>query len=78
MRPLGSLEWIRGPQAKMGIHQHNCFSCGDPLTCCCPDKRQIDRATGKQRKILCDFCAELERQLKEFYGDKFVELEKVN
>ncbi len=76
MKQMASEEFLR-TTGSARLHTHVCYSCGDSLTCCCIDRRQTDRATGKERRILCDFCAELEKQLKEFYGEKHVELEKV-
>ena len=52
------------------IHQHECEVCEAKLTCCCPDRRSIDRLTGKRRKFYCLTCEQISRGLAE------VELEK--
>lgn len=59
------------------LHWHRCYSCEDMLVCSCADRRQFDRATGKERRIYCFGCAELNKALKEAFGDT-PELEKVN
>lgn len=65
------------PFSQARLHLHTCSSCGDPVTCCCPDRRQVDRATGKVRKILCIFCDDLEKQLRAFFANEKVELERI-
>ena len=50
------------------MHQHQCAACDQPLTCCCDDRRGIDRETGKKRRILCRDCFEMERLLKAYYA----------
>lgn len=41
-------------------HYHTCSECDVTLICCCPDKRQVDRLTGKPRRLLCVRCGEIE------------------
>lgn len=42
------------------IHTHKCYACDDPLTCCCADRRQMDRLTGKERRLYCVWCQMVE------------------
>lgn len=39
-------------------HYHECASCGVTLVCVCQDRRQVDRLTGKPRKLLCVKCGD--------------------
>lgn len=41
------------------IHTHNCQHCGTELTCCCKNKLQVDRLTGKPREFTCIPCMAL-------------------
>jgi len=50
------------------LHWHRCYFCEDMLVCSCDDRRQFDRATGKERRIYCFGCANLEEALRAEYG----------
>lgn len=49
------------------VHQHKCYTCGIAITCVCSDRRDVDRMTGKERKLECDECAAMKELLTEFY-----------
>ena len=49
------------------IHTHKCYLCEAELTCCCPDRRDVDRVTGKERRILCLDCEQMQKELKAFF-----------
>lgn len=51
------------------MHFHRCYSCESEITCCCADRRANDRETGKQRRILCLWCQQLEASLRAFFKD---------
>jgi hypothetical protein len=46
-------------RTRAGIHTHRCWSCEEEMTCCCGDRRQVDRLTGKERRLLCLGCIEV-------------------
>lgn len=46
-------------------HYHECAVCGATLVCCCPDRRQVDRLTGKPRRLLCVACGEIAEGMRE-------------
>jgi len=41
-------------------HYHQCAICEVTLICCCNDKRQVDRLTGKLRRLLCVQCGDIQ------------------
>jgi RNase P subunit RPR2 len=43
---------------RAGIHEHECHACSKVLSCCCGDRRKMDRMTGKRRVFWCLECAE--------------------
>lgn len=59
------------------LHWHKCFSCEEPLTCCCDDRRQADRLTGKQRKIFCLDCQDLRDKLELACEGETIKLERM-
>jgi hypothetical protein len=38
------------------IHTHKCIECQVPMTCCCEDRRDVNRLTGKRRPLRCATC----------------------
>jgi hypothetical protein len=38
------------------IHTHKCVECQVSMTCCCEDRRDVDRLTGKRRSLRCLGC----------------------
>jgi hypothetical protein len=46
-------------------HLHECAVCEVTLICVCNDKRQVDRATGKPRRLLCVTCGEIAEGMRE-------------
>jgi hypothetical protein len=58
------------------LHWHRCYSCEDMLVCCCADRRQFDRVTGKERRVYCFGCEQLQKMLAADL-DSRVTLEKV-
>jgi hypothetical protein len=64
--------------AESRLHWHRCYSCEDMLVCACGDRRQRDRETGKERRIYCFGCWQLQEALAVAELDKQVTLEKVN
>jgi hypothetical protein len=38
------------------IHTHKCVECQVPMTCCCEDRRDVNRLTGKRRPLRCATC----------------------
>jgi hypothetical protein len=49
----------------VGSHYHKCAACGVTLVCCCPDRREVDRATGKVRKLYCITCGDIRLGMQE-------------
>lgn len=60
------------------LHWHRCYACEEMLVCSCMDRRQYDRVTGKERRIYCFGCAELNKLLTMAEHNHPTMLEKVN
>lgn len=43
-------------QDRPKVHTHKCCACEAELTCSCNDRRQVDRLTGKERRLYCVGC----------------------
>jgi len=57
-------------------HYHACAICDVTLICVCDDKRQVDRVTGKPRRLLCVACGEIRDGMRELdERDELGELE---
>lgn len=61
----------------MSLHTHPCYCCEEEIVCACADRRQTDRATGKERRILCLWCQGLQDMLQAVFKDERTLLEKV-
>lgn len=55
------------------LHWHRCYSCEDMLVCACDDRRQFDRQTGKERRIYCFGCKELNEAMRMAFGSDLLE-----
>lgn len=51
---------VRAPAspALNASHYHTCAVCEVTLICVCNDRRQVDRETGKPRRLLCVACGD--------------------
>jgi hypothetical protein len=52
------------------MHEHFCYVCEKPLTCCCSDARNVDRLTGKIRPFWCVNCKRIIESLKEYFKNE--------
>jgi hypothetical protein len=50
------------------MHTHACYACGATITCVCPDRRDVDRVTGRPRRLYCMFCSRLRDELSGLSG----------
>lgn len=41
------------------LHEHVCTECGRTVTCCCKDRRRVDRLSMRARRIRCVECLEM-------------------
>ena len=50
-------------QLRSKLHLHTCQGCDVELTCCCADRRALDRVTGEPRAFYCVSCQEYRNDL---------------